>query len=382
MADRTPRIYYLNRILDAGVVLTASSSDLPVRGPFTLLDPTPTRRWRSKLGWNVAPPFNDKIYFLEGASSRVATIATGNYPSGIAVIQAVATAMTNAPGAVNVYTGTYVGSFFSIARQSGASTVTLQFGVANQDSFHQDLGFDNATLGPFTTVPQVAGNQSFKSREWIKLDHASNFDVRAAILYGINFDPALTSNLMKAYYQQAATDSWENHAPAIGDELAGDEKLRLLIANRSLDTKRWGRYLIKDVSTNQTGYSEVGIAYAGDYLEPSRGVRQGWRQRQGQLSSFATGDTGSVFVDLKPSPRSYEIELARVSRTDRNNLAAFANVVRLGGSFFYAFDPLNFPGLDTLYVYLTEELVFTQRVGDGNPPDRFDVAGFSMTEHL
>jgi hypothetical protein len=86
-------------------------------------------------------------------------------------------------------------------------------------------------------------------------------------------------------------------------------------------------------------------------------------------------------VDLKPSPREWSVQFHRLSKADRDALVAFQDNVRVGGSFFFAFDPQNDP-LDTYYVYMTRGLRFSQRVGDGNPPDRFDVVQFEMREHL
>lgn len=378
MADRTPRILYRNRLLDAGAVLSASSQDLPVRGVFCLRDPTPTRVWRGRLGWNVVTLFNNKIYFNESGNNRVGTIALGNYASGSAAAAAVQTAMNTAPGVSNTYTVTYSAGFFTITRASGASTCTLQFASTNQDSIHQDLGYSN------TNVSAVGGatgdNAAYKSREWLKVQWLAGVPITTGLVYAHNL--GIEGSTTSVHLQLANTDSFENHAPAAGDLLAGDDEDRIYIADRASDTKSWARILIKDVSYNTLGYSEVGIAFIGDYLQPGRSIRQGWRQRQRQLTRYSMGDTGSVFVDLKPSPREFDITIPRVSLADRDAMVTFSNTVRLGGSFVYRFDPLNFPGKHTHYVYLTKEVTFDQRVGDGNPPDRFDVGEFSMMEHL
>src|SRR5688572_2545382 len=108
MAEVTPRIAYVNEL--TGATLSCSSEQAPVFGVTNLLDPTPTRVWRSKLGWNVVAGFNNKIYWAESGNNRVGTIATGNYVSGVAYAAAVTTAMNTAPGHVNTYLVTYAGT--------------------------------------------------------------------------------------------------------------------------------------------------------------------------------------------------------------------------------------------------------------------------------
>lgn len=380
MADRTPRIFYANGVYDAGLVITASSQDLPVRGVFCLLDPTPSRRWRSKLGWNVVSGFNNKIYFTEAAVARIGTIVVGNYPSGTAMAAAVQTAMNTAPGVTQTYTVTYVGSVFTITRATGASAVVLSFGVSNNDSIHQDLAFDSTNVSAVGGASASA--QAYKSREWIKLHSSSSvFPGRTGIVYAHNMLPS-GAFLPALLLQRLTTDTFDNYG-GTGEFMVGDDQARLFVnAGTSLDVRLWVRILIDDVRTGTVGYSEVGVIFYGDYLEPTRGVAQGWEQEQGQLTNYAVSDTGSVFVDLKPSPRSWSVEWRRLSRTDRDALVAFQNVVRVGGSFFFSFDPANFPGTEAFYVYLTRGIGFTQRVGSGSPPDRFDVAGFAMNEHL
>lgn len=376
MADRTPRIAYVNQLYDPGVTLSASSADLPVRGKFCVLDPTPTRKWRSKLGWNVVQDFNDRVYFLEDANARVGSLALGNQAAGNTQALVLQTALNTAPGHVNTYTVTYdPGTFkYTITRVSGTAVLTLDVSNANQRSCHVDFGWNTGPVNPSGTT--LTGNKAaYKSREWLQIG-PSAWTKRHAILYGSNCPSGL------AFFQISPDGTtWNNVEPAAGEGIMTGTTGRILTSDEDDDSYSYGRFFFNDVSNNTLGYSDAGIIFFGDTLELSRGVRQGWTQQQGQLTSYAVGDTGSVFVDLKPSPRSWSVEFARLRKSDRDALVAFSNAVVLGGSFFFEFDPQN-DLTDTYYVFLTQGLQFTQRVGDGDPPDRFDVGQFDMQEHL
>src|SRR4051812_1376714 len=104
MATRTPRIMptLYNLGLASATIVTASSQETSLPVAF-LRDPLPTRKWRSKLGWNIVAGFNDKLDFQETAAVRVATITAGNYATGAAMATAVQTALNSAPGHTNTY---------------------------------------------------------------------------------------------------------------------------------------------------------------------------------------------------------------------------------------------------------------------------------------
>jgi hypothetical protein len=375
MAQQLPRIYFQNVVTIAGTTLAASSEQTPVYGVTNLRDPTPTRTWRSKLGWNVVSGFNNKIYFLEGASSRVGTIALGNYASGTAYAAAVTTAMNTAPGHTNTYLVSYntTTKIFTIARTAGAATVTLQFAsISFQDSCHKDMAFDNVNQSGGTSYSPLL--PAYKSREWVSITGFSPGSASARIVYNCNFGSSAV------FGEINSSGTFENFTPP--SQLSQVSATLLNLIPVSAVAGGFCRITIEDVSFNTSGYSEIGLIFVGHYLQLGRTFVQGWTLTLGQLSQYAISDTGTVFQDLKASPRAWSLEWHRLSTSNRNSLISFQNDnVRVGGSFFIHLDPLNV-STDLYYVYMTSPLQFTQRVGDGTPPDRYDVAGFQITEHL
>jgi hypothetical protein len=373
MAQVLPRLTHDNNASAPTAVVTASSEQVPVYGVGNLRDPTPTRTWRSKLGWNIVSGFNTELRWQESGVTRVATVSVGNRASGTTMAAAVQTAMNTAPGVLNTYTVTYnTGSkVFTIARASGSQSVQYLFGQSFQNSIAKDLGF--IQLAPSGNSVS-SDSPVYKSRETINYAVVGFGFYRSAFLINVNFP----SN--RAYFQHAsASPVFENILPLGSDQFAGDTRIQAV--STPDNSFGYGRVLIEDQHINTAGYSEVGIVHFGPFVSPARGIVPGWRQRALQLGAYAISDTGTVFRDVKAQPRSWDVEWRRLRETDRNALVAFQNAVGVGGSFIFQFDPLNDP-LDSYYVYLTSALEFTQRVGDGVPPDRYDVAGFSMTEHL
>lgn len=384
MPQVTPRIHYANWVTDAETILSASSEQTPVYGVTNLRDPTPTRQWWSRLGWNVRPSFNNKLYFTEAGVARIATIATGNYASGTTYAAAVQTAMNAAPGATNTYTVTYntTTKFFTIARATGSNALVLSFASSlNQDSAHPDLGFNNQDRTGSTSYQGNAA--AYKSREWVLFTRSTGFwSDTSPILISHSVGQFATPDV---YFQRSDSGpTFPNVNPAAGDLLLADQltgQTQVLQRYIGSELANAARLLFNDVRSNTSGISRAGIFFFGPYLQPGRSFTQGWTLSTQQLSRVAISDTGTVFQDLKAAPRVLDVEFRRLSRADRDALIAFQEAVRIGGSFFLARDPQNEFGA-TLYGYLTGPLAFTQRVGDGNPPDRFDVGGFQMQEHL
>jgi hypothetical protein len=212
VASRTPRIAATlnNLALGSGTIITASSQETSLPVAF-LRDPLPTRKWRSKLGWNVVAGYNDKLDFTEAAVARVATITAGNYATGAAYATAVQTAMNAAPGHVNTYTVTYdpATKAFTITRSAGAAALVLTFQTGANEVLnkgaHRDLGFTDTDLSGVTQT----GSAAYHSREWVRFDFGSAQAATVGIVHAHNMGTTGTANL---YFKTADSQAWTSAA--------------------------------------------------------------------------------------------------------------------------------------------------------------------------
>lgn len=362
MADRTPRFCWNNLVQAAATILTASASQaaFPVS---RLKDQMRSKIWRAPIGWNVKAAINDKLDYSEGGSAKAATLAVGNYATGALFAAQVTTAM-NAVAVSNTYLCSYDAGTgkFTIARASGAATISLLFGTGANlaASVAKDLGFIVADKTGATSY--LADAASYHSREWIVVDLGSAQSVAVGIVINHNAMAGGTFRL-----QGNATNVWS--APSVDQTLAGGATMR--IAFFTPGVYRYWRLLIED-TLNTDGFSEVGILFVGDYLQPDRSFAQGYKEQREQLSVMAQADQGASYLDKRPDRYAFRGQLARVSRATRDLLNAMSAAMPPGKNWFLAQDPQNFPSTETYYVSLTAPLDLIQSVGDGPTADRYE----------
>jgi hypothetical protein len=335
-----PRLLVTNRVQAAGATLTASSA-LTAAPVSWLKDQLRSKSWRSAIGWTIVAGFNDKIDFNR-SGVKVATIAAGTYATGALLSAAIVTAL-EAADATPVWACAYSGSTFKFTVSSDlAFTLLWSTGANTGTACHKELGFAVTDTGSATS--QVGANAAYTSRHWLKADLGSALAVRVGIAVNHNAGAAGTFTL-----QGNATDAWT--APSVTQALAGDASIRIAFLGAD-QTYRYWRLLIDDCG-NALGYGEVGIWYAGPYVQPTIsyavGLTKGWEE----LSGVATTPSGAHWQDERPRRPVWAIAWSQVPEADRATLAAAFALVPRGRCFFFAFDAVTTP-TNTEYGFLAE----------------------------
>lgn len=345
------RLLYENIFTDPSAILTASSID-PAFPIAWLRDQLPSKRWRSKLGYNVTA-FNNKLDFSEAGVARVATLTIGNYPTPALFAAQVQLAMNAAPGAVNTYVVTYAGIQFTITRSTGAAALALPFatGANLATSAHPDLGYATTDISGLTSYP--APYASRHSREWIKADYGLGSQVgegTSAVVVGHNLT---FGGQTRITLQGNATDVWS--APTVSQVLTynADIAIKLHTAQFSFPVRYW-RFLIEDVE-NADGFSEVGVAYVGNHAEPSVGYSINLSNDPEELSVVDVAIQGAHYQDQRPIRDVWSLEWEEIGETDRALLELWAEATPKGKSFFFAFDRALAP-LETIYCFRASNL--------------------------
>jgi hypothetical protein len=333
------RLCVTNLVQAVASVLTASSA-LAASPVTRLRDQLRSKTWRSAVGWTVVAGVNDKLDFSDG-TTRAATIAAGTYATGALMAAALQTAM-NAVSTTCVVSYSGATFKFTISR-TGTLSLLWSSGANATTNCGKDFGFSTAadqTGSSSYTAPNVA----YQSRQWLKADFGSALGVQAGIVINHNSGAGGTYTL-----QGNASDAWT--APSLTQALAGDATIRVAFLG-SLQTFRWWRLLIEDVQ-NPLGYSEVGIWYAGPYVQPTVTYAAGFAKRWNELSEVSVGISGAHFQDERPRQAAWALQWIEIPEADRATMAAAFALVPRGRNFFFAFDPVGTPTA-TEYVYLDQ----------------------------
>lgn len=374
MAERTPRLLWNNLSQASATALSVSSAQVsfPVSN---LRNAFRARVWRTPVGWTIVEGFNDSLDFTENTTGdATATIATGEYANGAALATAITTAL-NAAATDNTYLCTYDTSTkkFTIARATGSDAFGLEWSTGTnanagkQGSIALDLGFDDSADDTGATS-YTADNASYQSRHFLLLDLGSTLDFDTFGLVGHNVGTA-----GEVRRQGHASDAWT--APSLNattwDSTVGDEIM--VRFDSSTNQYRYARLVFNDVQ-NDDGFLEVGVFFVGEYLEPDRAMQQGHAETALNESEITSAYDGALQQQRKNEAYSVQGNFRRVSRTTRDALLAMEASLGVGGHFLFAMDPQNYPTAETYYGVLTRRIRYTQRVGDGTPSDRYDVA--------
>ena len=378
---RTPRLLWNNLVKASASVLAASGAQLtfPVSN---VLNATRSRTWRTPVGWVIVTGFNDSLDFTEGTTGdATATITAGTYATGADLAAAIQTAM-NAAATDNTYSVSYDGSTkkFTIARATGSDTFGLEWSTGasanagKQGSCALDLGFDDSADDTGATT-YTSDTATYQSRHYLLVDFGAATAFQAWGLVGHN----LGSNA-EVRRQANATDAWT--APSVNSTTWDSNPYDpvALAFESSEQTYRYVRLVVDDTQ-NTDGYVELGVPFVGPYLQPDRGLRQGHVDRLLNASDLVSAYDGALFQERRQEAFSVRGDYHRVSRTTRDALKAMEASLGVGGHLIFAMDPQSYPGSESYYGVLTAPLAYTQRVGDGSPPDRYDV-GISFRESL
>jgi hypothetical protein len=265
----------------------------------------------------------------------------------------------------NAYTVTYSTSTkkFTIA---GTSTFELrwQSGTNAAVSAGKDLGYI-VSSNDTGANSYLADNVAYHSREWLKID--------CAVAQSAQFLAGLSSNVVVGVgamtMQANDTDAWTS--PAQSQALTVNARLGAYFLS-SAWTRRWWRLLIEDVA-NPEGYTQLAVVWAGPYLEPSRGLLPGYTDAVDDLSAVVTSTTGAVYQDKRGVRRAQRVNFSRLRTTEKQAFEQMQDYLGVGRPFFLSIDPQNLPADSTRYVFLTRPIDMQHQLGDGNPPERWDI---------
>jgi len=376
MADRTPRFLYDNLAIRQATALLPSS-EYGAMPAIWVRDGWPSQRWRTQPGYNVVSTLNDRLDFEENNVARVALLTPGNYPTPALAAAHVKARMDAAVGAANTYTVTYsaVTHKWSVARATGGQVLDLIFGSGGPNfarSFHRDMGFADTTLNG-VEAGTTGGNVSYQSRAYLRLDFLSALPFKAAIFHAHNLGLTGTVSLLA----KATSDVWTS--PTFTQTLTGDALAKMRIAFFAEQTFRYALFLIDSVD-NADGFIELGVPFVGGYWEPARGFARGSTRQAERMSAIVRADEGAISMDARNQPGAQTFSLFRQSRDDRNAYRIMEEAIK-GNHLFLAKDPLNFPGSETDYGIISALGRETALVGDGNPPERYNI-NFGFAEDL
>ena len=352
MADRQPKIapaastLGYNLALAVSTIITPSSYEVSLPAAY-LLDPIPSKRWRSKLGFNVG--FKNKIDFNRGGV-KVATVAAGNYATGALLCVAIVAAL-EAADATPVWACTYSTTTKKFTISSDLAFVLLFGTGANlATSIAKSIGF--AVADTASAVTQTGGSAAYNSEEYLLFDLGSAQSVTLAIAHAHNLGASGTVTL----YGASTATPWVS--PGTTQVLTGDDltNKRLLLFSAQV-YRYWA--LVFDVQ-NTAGYVELGVPFIGTYWTPGRGYQPGAQRQAAGLSAPMRADQGALYILARQSPKQHRVRYQGLSRADRDTYQAIEDAH--GHAFFFKW-PEAYPGTETVYGVITD----TAAVEDHGP---------------
>lgn len=340
MADRTPRIAptLYNLAIALATIITGSSYEASLPLNF-LRFPTPTLRWRTKLGWTIVAGFNDKIDFNRGGV-KVATIAAGYYATGVALAVAIVAAL-EAADATPVWACSHSTSTKKFTISSDLSFMLLLGTGANlATSAGKDLGF--AAADTASAITHTGDLAAYHSRAYLLFDLGSAMAVTIGIAHSHNMGTGGTVTL----YGKTTNNPWVS--PGTTQVLAGDDLAsKRILAFGSQSFRYWA--LVCDDVQNVAGYNELGVPFIGTYWQSPRPYEFGGTRQAQLLSQLLSAADGALNVLARRAPKIHTVTLRWMPRADRDTYQAIEDARQ---PVFLMRDP-NFPGADTVYGVLS-----------------------------
>jgi hypothetical protein len=103
---------------------------------------------------------------------------------------------------------------------------------------------------------------------------------------------------------------------------------------------------------------------------------QGNTQEFEGLTVTLRGDQGAIYRNAKDEPRRLAVQYRRLTADD---IETYTAIEAAGQHMVFVPDALNSP--DAVYGVIENRARIVGTVGDGNPPDRYDL-GFTFLEEL
>ncbi len=310
--------FLVNNLILAGGAIVPDSFQSTY--PTTYLrDQLRSKPWRSKDGWT----FTAENCVVPGFGS----IVLGNYPTGEEAAAAVAATGLGI---------TYNPSTFRFTTTSGVNWVAT-------NSAGKSLGFtQNYGAGATSEYPV---NQSEHS---LKIDLVSAQEITVAAILNHNVSSAGTVR-----FQCNDSDSWAN--PVFNQVL--DKDVHIAIAFFAAQTKRYMRLLIEDY-TNPVAYAQVGIWYAGTYLQPNPYLMDGYGNTPEELSDIQFALGGSHYFMERARRQTPKLRWVAYNQTDLDLMEDIADATPKGKNFLFAFDAVLNPK-NTKYCFRTGSLEYS-----------------------
>lgn len=337
------RFAYNNLFVANATLIGASSQAQPVRA---LRDQQRTFRWRSKTGWTIVQGFND-VLLVRTDTDEVCAITPGYYATGAAMAAQIQTNLQTQVDAGFTCTYDTGTKKFTIARAVGFKLWWTQSAA----SIANDIGWAGGAITG-VAVSHTSETVTYQSRHFVLFDLGSSQALTMAATVDDNV---------------SAAGSVTIQGGAFSGPLSGTEGVRIAYFG-STAAQVW-RILISDV-TNAAGYTEVGIAWGGTYIEPGTPFIGFIRGRE-ELSAVLVADFGAHYRDTKGTRRSRTMEFPDLSDSEAAAIELMGDTVKAGGNLLFTLDPAAAPE-KTLYGFFPE----------GPAPELVDIAAADLRWHL
>jgi hypothetical protein len=242
------------------------------------------------------------------------------------------TTNTTAPTWANTYSAAYSATAYkyTLQRATGAATLGLPWtDTAWVDrTCGLDLGFDVSADDTGSTA-YVGDNAAYQSRHYLELDQGAANGIRATAILNHNFDSSAVLTL-----QGSDEPFWEGTPDYEATLDWHTDNVVKFFANQA---KRYWRLTIDDVQ-NAAGYGEVGIWFVGDYFEPNKAYRPGFKVKREELSGVGFADHGAAFMDDKPTMKGWGLSFQPVLEADKDSFETIFDYVKTSRHWLLCFD--------------------------------------------
>jgi hypothetical protein len=290
---------------------------------------------------------NDKIDFVIGATTYVATVAPGFY----ALADDLALAINDALEAQFPTLSAWVASYdpgnnrWSLGSYFFSPTFKFSTGANAATDIAQTLGFTATDLTggnvyEATNPPIAAIPQSFTAA----LAAGHNVSVTGVIRLDAETVSMLTMGLDSPFSYTT---------PLLGTDVRAD-----YFAEKSY---RFVRIVIDDVQ-NPEGFNEVAIVDIGPSIAPEGLQGPGFVKRNEQLSTRTYAVGGAHHMTRRRRRRVWTMQWKLFSQAEEDVFDALDEALPAGSNFFLTFDDTD-PG-NTVYGFLVEGLTFERQLGE------------------
>ncbi len=171
------------------------------------------------------------------------------------------------------------------------------------------------------------------SDQWVKYDLGSNKTMKAIFIVNYKYHTGGTIRV-----QAHATDSWGT--PTVNELLTTPSfnPTGVIGAFFSSQSLRWVRVFFDQPGTPVNEYVELGLAFAGSYLEPANSVYKRFPVRRVDPSQVIHAIDGQEEVQTRSKFFEFAGEFRYRSETEKDNFATAFDTIGGGLPFFFVVD--------------------------------------------